>query len=135
MSPFRHLFYITDVTSGLDKFQGWWGIHRFSRHPSPVPHHCYAQESLPNSPSKSALFQLKVILTCLTHKCLCRSTFVLKRHIKVTPDHSLLHAQQPQSSQSCLICLFLSWRAAQFGFGVSQLPLFEYCEKVIIISD
>lgn len=104
-SPFMHLLYITDVTSSLALMNSRDdGASRAS-----LDILFLAQESLPNSPSKPAHFQLKAIPTCLIPTCLWKTLLlVLKNRIKVTPEPSLLQAQQSQFSQSSLIYLFLS---------------------------
>ncbi|KAK4813670.1 hypothetical protein QYF61_017637, partial [Mycteria americana] len=95
------------IQPGLKHFQGW-GIHNFSGQPVPVPHHPHSEEFLPYILSKSTtLFQFKAITPCPITTSPCKkslsSFLVLEGCYKVSPEPSLLQAEQPQLSQPVFI--------------------------------
>ena len=95
------------IQPGLERFQGW-GICHLSGQPVPVSHHPHGKKCLPYIQSKSTFFEFKTITLSpiatgsakeFVTIFLVSPLYVLKGRSKVSPEPSLLQAEQPQLSQ------------------------------------
>ena len=110
------------VQPGLEWFQGW-GISHLHGQPGPVPHHPQRKPFLPSISSESPLLQFKAIPPCpiatgpaknSVPSFLTSSFYRLKGRDKVSPEPSLLQAEQPQLSQPVITAEVLQ-PSAHFG--------------------
>ena len=99
------------IQPGLETPPQGGGIHSFSGQPLPVPHHPYRKEFLPSVQSKSTLLKFEATAPCPVTPCPCKKSLlgfligplqVLEGRNKVSPQPSLLQAEQPQLSQPVL---------------------------------
>ena len=95
------------IQPGLECFPGG-GIHNLSGQPVPVSHHPHSKEFLPNTQSKSALFQFKTISPRPVTTCPSKKSFpslsvgplqVLEGCYKMPLGPSPLQAEEPQISR------------------------------------
>jgi len=95
----------------FEHFLGW-GIHSFSRQPVPVSYHPHHKIFLPYIQPKSTLLQFKTIASCPVttgsdqksfSMFSVSSLYIWKGSNKVSPEPSLLRAEEPQLSQSFFI--------------------------------
>ena len=100
----------SSIQPGLEPCQGG-GSHSFSGQCGPGFHHPHGEEFLPNMSSKSALFWFRAVPPCPITPPPCEKSLAILpvgpsgtgSSSKVTPEPSLLQAEQPQLSQPFLI--------------------------------
>ena len=99
------------IQPGLECLQGW-GIHNLLGQPVLVRYHPLYEKLLPNIQPKPPLFQFKTIPSCpvaihppkqLHPFLFVRSLQILEGHNEVSPEPSLLQAEQAQFPQAFFI--------------------------------